>query len=75
MTGCISITHRDGRVCVLCHDVGDVLEHLKGEHIEVRGILITVSDSFSKCIEILINIPMKLNTINTRNGGRWQIII
>ena len=38
---------RDGRICVLCHNVGDVLEHLKGEHIEVRGILITVSDTIA----------------------------
>ncbi len=28
---------------MFCHDVGDVLEHLKREHIEVRGTLITVS--------------------------------
>ena len=36
---------RDGRICVLGHDVGDVLEHLKGEHIEVRGSLISVEHS------------------------------
>ena len=55
---------------MLCHDVGDVLEHLKGEHIEVRGILITVSDCLSERIEILIDISVELDAINTRNGGR-----
>ena len=55
---------------MLCHDVDDVLKHLKREHIEVRGTFITVSDSLSKCIEILIDISVELDAINTRNGGR-----
>ena len=40
---------------MLCHDVDDVFKHLKREHIEVRGTFIAVSDSLSKCIEILID--------------------
>ena len=55
---------------MLCHDVGDVLKHLKGEHIEVGGTLIPVSDSFSQHIEILVDISVELDAINTRNGGR-----
>ena len=55
---------------MLCHDVGDILKHLKREYIEVRGTFITVSDSLSKRIEILIDISVELDTINTRNGGR-----
>ena len=66
---------RDGMICVLCHDVGDVLEHLKREHIEVREILITVSDSLSERIEILIDISVELDTVNTRNGRGCRSII
>ena len=55
---------------MLCHDVDDVLKHLKREHIEVRGTFITVSDSLSKYVEILIDISVELDAINTRNGGR-----
>ena len=50
---------------MLCHDVGDVLKHLKGEHIEVGGTLIPVSDSFSQHIEILVDISVELDAINT----------
>lgn len=53
----------------LCHNIGDVLEHLKGEHIEVRGTFIIVSDCLSERIEILVDISVELDTINTRNGG------
>ncbi|BBH26885.1 hypothetical protein SG0102_18190 [Intestinibaculum porci] len=62
---------------MLCHDVGDILKHLKREHIEVGGTLIPVSDSFSKRIEILIDISMELDAINTRNGGKcleWHLL-
>ena len=48
---------------MLCHDVDDVLKHLKREHIEVRGTFINVSDSLSKCIEILIDISVELDAI------------
>ena len=40
---------------MFCHDVGDVLKHLKREHIEVGETLIPVSDSLSQHIEILID--------------------
>ena len=59
---------------MLGHDVGDILEHLKREHIEVRGILITVSDCLSERIEILVDIPVELDAVNTRNGGRYLLI-
>ena len=55
---------------MLGYDEGNVLEHLKVEHIEVRGILITVSNCLSQHIKILIDISMELDAINTRNGGR-----
>ena len=61
---------RDGGICMLCHDVGDVLKHLKGEHIEMGRTLIPVSDSLSQRIEILIDISVELDAINMRNGGR-----
>ena len=56
---------------MLCHDVGDVLKHLKGEHIEVGGTLIPLSDSFTQHIEILVDISVELDPINTRKAGRY----
>ena len=38
--------------------------------LRVGQILITVSDCLSERIEILVDIPMELDAVNTRNGGR-----
>lgn len=59
----------DGRICVLRHDVGDVFEHLKREHIEVRGILIPVSHGSSKSIEVL----MDFKTLDKQQANSKQV--
>ena len=59
----------DGRICVLRHDVGDVFEHLKREHIEVRGILIPVSHGSSKSIEVL----MDFKTLDKQQTNSKQV--
>ena len=61
---------RDGGICMFCHDIGDVFEHLKREYIKVGRSFISVSYGFSKCIKVLIDIPVELDTVNTWNCCR-----
>nr|DAT59267.1 MAG TPA: hypothetical protein [Caudoviricetes sp.] len=68
---------RDIRICVFGHYIGNVLKHLKGEQIKIGIILIPFSHSLLQGTKVFINISVKLDSVNSRNGCRcleWHLL-
>lgn len=60
---------RDGRVCVLCHHIGDVLKHLQRERIQNGILLIVLINYIFQILPVFKSIPVKPHPVNARNGG------
>lgn len=56
------------RVCVFGHNKGNVLKHLKREHIKIEGLFLPLTNTLLKHCKVFISIPLKLQTVDSRNG-------
>nr|DAL75787.1 MAG TPA: hypothetical protein [Bacteriophage sp.] len=61
---------RNACICMFCHDKCDILKHLQRKHVQIGTFLTVVSNGFLQCFQVLINIPLELHAVNSRNGSR-----
>jgi len=58
------------RVGVLRHYIGDVFEHLKAQKIQPGVVLVISFDGFLQRTQALIDVPLELDPVNTRDDRR-----
>ena len=59
---------RNGCIGVFCHDIGDVLKHLKALDVQCRGFLCIFSHRLLQCpsYNVILGLPVRLSTFFSR---------
>ena len=54
---------------MFCHDVCDILEHLKALDVKGRAFLIALLNRGLERCEVLVDVPAELDAVKARNSG------